>query len=99
MNDNSRIMTQQNTTFTCDVEKMSFEVAIAELEKITTLLEKGDVELDHAVKYYERACVLQDYCQRKLNEAQMKVEKLLHKDGVVCGSEISNIENLHQDIQ
>lgn len=68
-----------------EVSSMSFESALSELERITTLLERGDVELDKAVRCYERACALREHCQKKLDDAQMKVEKLLHKDGVVSG--------------
>lgn len=75
------------------IEGVSFEAALAELERITNLLERGDVKLDDAVKYYERACVLHKHCKEKLDNAQMKVEKLLHKDGVAYGSEAVNLSD------
>ena len=58
------------------VEKMSFEEAMKELERLVDALDKGDVSLDEAIAAYDRGSQLKDHCQKKLNEAKMKVETI-----------------------
>ena len=64
------------------VDKMSFEDAMKELEKLVDSLDKGDVSLDEAITAYDRGSQLKDYCEKKLNEAKMKIETIqtLDKD-------------------
>ena len=59
-----------------DLENMTFEEALEELEIIVNKLETGEVTLEGAVDAYERGSKLKDQCQKKLNEARMKVEKI-----------------------
>ena len=58
------------------LEKMTFEDAMKELEKLVDSLDKGDVSLDEAISAYDRGAQLKDHCQKKLNEAKMKVETI-----------------------
>ena len=58
------------------LEKMTFEDAMKELENLVDALDKGDVSLDEAIAAYDRGSQLKDYCQKKLNEAKMKVETI-----------------------
>jgi len=58
-----------------------FEKALAELEEIVATLEKGDLSLDAALKHFERGISLTRQCQASLKEAELKVEKLVEKDG------------------
>ena len=72
---------------TPDIAKMSFEDAIAELEAIVKKLESGQGSLDDAVAAYERGAQLKAHCERRLNEAKLKVERIrLGPDGAT-GSE------------
>ncbi len=67
-----------------DVAAMSFEDALAELEKIVRDLEGGKAKLDDAIASYERGAALKLHCEAKLREAQAKVEKIvLGPDGAV----------------
>ena len=59
-----------------NLEDMTFEEALEELEKIVKQLETGEVTLETAVEAYERGSKLKDQCQKRLNEARMKVEKI-----------------------
>jgi exodeoxyribonuclease VII small subunit len=64
------------------VDALSFEQAIAELEKVVGQLERGDVALDESIALYERGAALRKRCQDKLKEAEEKVAKLtLDGDG------------------
>ena len=62
------------------LEKMSFEEAMKELERLVNALDKGDVSLDEAIAAYDRGSQLKDHCQKKLNEAKMKVETIQLSD-------------------
>ena len=63
---------------------MSFEAALSELEKIVQRLEEGEGKLDDAIKAYERGALLKRHCEAKLQEAQMRVEKIvLASDGTL----------------
>lgn len=55
------------------VNEMSFEAAMAELEKVVGQLERGDVALEESIALYERGAALKKRCEAKLNEAQEKV--------------------------
>ena len=67
-----------------DIAAMSFEQALAELEKIVGQLESGEARLDDAISAYERGAALKQHCETKLREAGDKVEKIrLAADGSV----------------
>ena len=59
-----------------ELEKLTFEEAMQELEKLVDSLDKGDVSLDEAIAAYDRGSQLKDYCQKKLQEAKMKIETI-----------------------
>ena len=60
-----------------DIAAMSFEDALAELEGIVRRLEGGQVKLDDAIQSYERGAQLKRHCERKLNEAQQRVDRIV----------------------
>lgn len=65
-----------------DFAAMSFETALAELEKIVAALERGDVALEDSIRLYERGASLKAHCEAKLKDAQLKVEQIvLSADG------------------
>lgn len=67
-----------------DIAALSFEDALAELEKIVRQLEEGRGKLDEAIAAYERGAHLKLHCEAKLREAQAKVERIvLNADGSV----------------
>jgi exodeoxyribonuclease VII small subunit len=64
-----------------NVEEMTFEEALAELEGVVTRLERGDVALDESIALYERGARLRARCQQKLAEAEEKVSRITLGDG------------------
>jgi len=64
-------------TLPADIAVMSFEDALAELEGIVRRLEGGQVKLDDAIQSYERGAQLKRHCERKLNEAQQRVDRIV----------------------
>jgi exodeoxyribonuclease VII small subunit len=71
-----------------DVKAMSFENALAALEKIVDDLERGDVPLDESIRIYERGEALKAHCEKLLKAAEDKVEKIrLSREGRPVGTE------------
>ncbi|EAQ08201.1 MULTISPECIES: exodeoxyribonuclease VII small subunit [Yoonia] len=59
-----------------EVDQMSFEDAIKELETVVGQLERGDVALDQSIALYERGAALKARCEAKLKEAEEKVARI-----------------------
>ncbi|MFD2738301.1 exodeoxyribonuclease VII small subunit [Sulfitobacter aestuarii] len=69
------------------VNEMSFEAAMAELEKVLGQLERGDVALEESIALYERGAQLKARCETKLKEAEEKVAAItLDGDGKPVGT-------------
>ena len=67
-----------------DINKLSFEKALAELEEIVDNLESGSVDLEKSIEYYTRGSLLRLHCQSKLDEAVLKLEEIkVSSDGMV----------------
>ena len=70
------------------ISAMSFETAVAELERIVTELERGDVPLDKSIEIYERGEALKAHCEKLLNAAEKRIEKIrLDRQGNPQGTE------------
>lgn len=66
------------------IEDLTFEQALAELEQLVRQLEEGDASLDGAIDAYERGARLKQHCQKKLDEAKARVDKIsVSADGAV----------------
>ncbi len=61
-------------------ENMSFESAVAELEKIINNLESGNLPLEDALGQFERGVALVRSSQKKLAQAEQKVQLLTEND-------------------
>lgn len=71
-----------------DIAAMSFEQALAALERIVEDLERGDVALEESIRIYERGEALKAHCERLLKAAEDKVEKIrLSREGKPVGVE------------
>jgi exodeoxyribonuclease VII small subunit len=64
-------------TDTPDISKLSFEQALAELEKIVGELESGQAPLEKSIEIYERGAALKTHCEKKLEAARLRVEKIV----------------------
>jgi exodeoxyribonuclease VII small subunit len=60
-----------------DIAALSFEAALAELETIVKRLEGGQAKLEDAIADYERGAALRAHCERKLAEAEQKVQAIV----------------------
>ena len=61
------------------IDNLTYEDAFNRLQKITELLENGNVNLDDSIKYYEQGILLKNFCEKKLKDAEMKIKNVLDK--------------------
>ena len=60
-----------------DISALSFEQALAELEKIIGELESGQAPLERSIEIYERGAQLKAHCESRLEAARLRVEKIV----------------------
>lgn len=76
-----------------DVSTLSFEQALAQLEAIVAQLESGQAELERSISLYERGALLKAHCEKRLREAQLRVEKIVvGRDGEATGAEPADFD-------
>ena len=63
-----------------NINNLSFEEALEELENITESFEDGDSTLENAVNLYNRGVVLKKHCEKKLKEAKKKIDEVKVND-------------------
>ena len=59
------------------VEELTFREAMAELDRIVNLLEGNTLELEDSLSQYERGVALLASLQKRLTDAEQKVEVLM----------------------
>ena len=64
-----------------DEEALTFEVAMKRLEEIVETLGDGKLSLEDSLKLFQEGMELCKVCNKKLDEAEYKVEKLMEKEG------------------
>jgi exodeoxyribonuclease VII small subunit len=74
-------------------EDISFEDSLKKLEEIVEELEKGELNLDEALKLYEEGMHFSDQCLEKLNESKQKVEKLTREGEKKYHTEPFSVKN------
>lgn len=62
-----------------EVETLSFEAALSELERIVEQLEAGDLPLEEALALFERGQALAARCGGLLDGAELKVQALVQR--------------------
>ena len=69
----------------------TFESSLAELEKIVTQLEDGDLPLEESLKLFETGVKLSRECRERLSDAEARIEVLMKDgDGKLNLSELSS---------
>ena len=59
------------------IAELSFEEALRALEVTVRKLESGEVPLDESIALYERGEQLRLACQKRLDAAQARIEKIV----------------------
>jgi len=61
-------------------EALSFEQALAELDRLARELEDGKISLEDALQRYERGISLLKRCHTQLREAEVRIGELVGED-------------------
>lgn len=59
-----------------DIDSMSFEQAMSELDQVVAKLESGNAPLEQSIDFYTRGTQLKAHCEKLLADAQAKIEKI-----------------------
>ena len=69
------------------IDQLSFEAALAELEQIVRSLELGSEPLDASIELYQRGDRLKRHCEARLKAAQARIDQIsLDADGKPVGT-------------
>ncbi|MBI3746350.1 MAG: exodeoxyribonuclease VII small subunit [Chloroflexi bacterium] len=63
------------------IERLTFDEALAELQRTVAELEAGGQPLERSIALYERGVALHERCARLLAEAELKVQQLVTRAG------------------
>ena len=69
------------TTTDPAIEGLSFDDALAQLQRTVAELEAGGQPLEEAIALYERGVALQARCERLLADAELRVQQLVARAG------------------
>ncbi len=56
---------------------LTFEKAMKRLEEIVEKLDEGEIPLEESIKIFEEGMELVNFCQKKLEEVEAKVETIM----------------------
>ncbi len=60
---------------------MDFEKSLTRLEQIVSEMEEGELSLDDSLKLFEEGVKTSRSCHKSLEQAELKVQKLIEIDG------------------
>ena len=63
------------------IDELSFDDALAELQRTVAELETGGQPLERSIALYERGVALQARCERLLTDAELRVQQLVARAG------------------
>jgi len=76
-----------------DFSTLSFDEALAELQRTVAELEEGGLPLERSITLYERGVALHERCTSLLTSAELRVQKLLERSsGALAVAEIKAAE-------
>jgi exodeoxyribonuclease VII small subunit len=81
-----------NSKMPKEIEKLSFEAALSDLEDIVQKLEAGSVELEESIEIYTRGQHLKAHCEAKLKDAQTRIEKIVVSGQGDVSAEPANLD-------
>ncbi|MFV2032694.1 MAG: exodeoxyribonuclease VII small subunit [Gammaproteobacteria bacterium] len=77
-----------------DDKLKDFEKSMSQLEKIVSQMESGELGLEESLAQFEKGITLARSCQDTLAKAELRVEKLIEKNGL---QQAIPFENLDED--
>ena len=88
---------------TLDVNALTFEDALKQLDAIVSTLERGDVPLEESISQFELGMKLARRCEERLNESEKKVALLLREGSALVevdletGATLARHEQPHEE--
>jgi exodeoxyribonuclease VII small subunit len=76
-----------------EIGSLSFDQALAELQKTVAELEQGGLPLERSIELYERGVALHERCAGLLGEAELRVQRLLER----AAGQLSVVEGRAED--
>lgn len=64
-----------------EIEKLSFEEAMSEMENTVKSLEEGDLSLEESLKKFEYGIGLSRHLHGKLKSAELRINELVKESG------------------
>ena len=74
-------MTEQTDRTDAPIDELSFDDALAALQRTVAELEAGGQPLERSLALYERGVALHERCAKLLAEAELKVQQLVTRAG------------------
>jgi exodeoxyribonuclease VII small subunit len=62
-----------------DVDSLTFDEALVELQRTVAELEQGGLALERSIELYERGVALHERCAGLLGQAELRVQRLLER--------------------
>jgi exodeoxyribonuclease VII small subunit len=94
----SAVSDQPGVDATVEIGSLSFDDALAELQRTVAELEQGGLQLERSIALYERGVALHERCAGLLGEAELRVQKLLERSsGALEAAEIRAGEAADQE--
>lgn len=59
---------------------IKFEQAMSELENVVEKLEKGELNLEESIEYFQKGVELSKYCSKQLDDAERRITLLIEKE-------------------
>lgn len=63
-----------------EIEEISFEEALKQLQSVVDKLEQGDVPLEVAISMFQEGMQLSKICHEKLTNVEKQLEQILNED-------------------
>ena len=82
----------RETAASNDLEDVSFESALAELEGLVEKMETGELSLEQSLAAFERGVRLTRHCQAALQAAELKV-KVLTESGELEDLDVDSLDD------
>lgn len=79
-------------------DQLDFEGLLNELVQLVESMEHGGNSLDTSLKQFERGIELIGHCQKKLQDAEQRVQQLVQKEAKEVLVDYSNADNLDPNL-
>jgi exodeoxyribonuclease VII small subunit len=79
-------------------EPLAFEEALGRLDELVTVLEEGRTPLEEALALYEEGVRMAEYCQRMLDEAELRLQRLVVNEEDKAGPLVLESFILDEDV-